>query len=193
MVDPCGRPAAGALDAPETGIGTREHAGRDATGVVAHSDKVLGTHVDYVRARSQVAGAARCARCPATPSVVIPSLPRSFTMTGVARVSWWVLLVLSALGTLNHFLLIFVEDNTLAFGAFAGLNALATVVLWFGYRDKALWAWGGVWFQVLSLALVAIAGDPTSPATDAALQIAYGAVAGVMAVAQVGTSKWFHK
>jgi hypothetical protein len=114
-------------------------------------------------------------------------------MTGVARVSWWVLLVLSALGTLNHFLLIFVEDNTLAFGAFAGLNALATVVLWFGYRDKALWAWCGVWFQVLSLALVAIAGDPTDPSTDAALQIAYGAVAGVMALAQVGTLKWFQR
>ncbi len=114
-------------------------------------------------------------------------------MTGTVRISWWVLLVLSALATLNHFLLIFAEDNTLAFGAFAGLNALATVVLWFGYRDKAFWAWWGVWFQVLSLALVAIGGDPTNSSTDSGLQIAYGAVAGVMALAQIGTLKWFQR
>ena len=112
-------------------------------------------------------------------------------MTGIARISWWVLLVLSALATLNHFILIFVEDNTLAFGAFAGLNALATVVLWFGYRDKAFWAWWGVWFEVLSLALVAIAGDPTNASADTGLQIAYGAVAGVLALAQLGALKSF--
>jgi hypothetical protein len=114
-------------------------------------------------------------------------------MTGIARVSWWVLLVLSALATLNHFMLIFAEDNVLAFGAFAGLNALATVVLWFGYRDQAFWAWWGVWFEVLALALVAIAGDPTNPSADSGLQIAYGAVAGVMALAQFGTLKSFKK
>lgn len=114
-------------------------------------------------------------------------------MTGIARISWWVLLVLSALATLNHFTLIFAQDNTLAFGAFAGLNALATVVVWFGYRDKAFWAWWGVWFEALSLALVAIAGDPTTPSTDSGLQIAYGSVAGVMALAQFGTLKSFKK
>lgn len=114
-------------------------------------------------------------------------------MTGITRISWWVLLVLSALATLNHFMLIFVEDNTLAFGAFAGLGALATVVLWFGYRDKALWAWWGVWFQVLSLALVATAGDPTNASADSGLQVAYGVLAGVMALAQVGTWKWFQE
>lgn len=112
-------------------------------------------------------------------------------MTGIARISWRILLALSALAALNHFVLIFAEDNTLAFGAFAGLNALATVVVWFGYRDKAVWAWWGVWFQVLSLALVAIAGDPTNQATESGLQIAYGAIAGVMALAQLGTWKWF--
>src|SRR5918998_860755 len=99
-------------------------------------------------------------------------------MTGTARISWLVLLVLSALAALNHFTLLFVEDNTLAFGAFAGLNALATLVLWFGYRDQAFWAWWGIWFQVLSLALVAIAGDPTNASADSGLQIAYGTVAG---------------
>lgn len=114
-------------------------------------------------------------------------------MSGTARISWTILLALSALAALNHFMLIFVEDNTLAFGAFAGLNALATVVLWFGYRDQVSWAWWGVWFQVLALALVAIAGDPTEPSTDSGLQIAYGAVAGVMALAQIGTSKVFRR
>ncbi len=114
-------------------------------------------------------------------------------MTGIARISWWVLLVLSALAALNHFMLIFVEDNTLAFGAFAGLNALATLVLWFGYREKAIWAWWGVWFEILALALVAIAGDPTSPSTDSGLQIAYGAVAAVMAAAQLGALRSFAK
>lgn len=112
-------------------------------------------------------------------------------MTGICRISWSILLALSALAAVNHLLLIFAEDNTLAFGAFAGLNALATLVLWFGYRDKALWAWWGVWFQVLSLALVAIAGDPTNQSMDSGLQIAYGAIAGVMALAQLGTWKWF--
>lgn len=114
-------------------------------------------------------------------------------MMGTARISWWVLLALSASATLNHVLLIFAEDNTLAFGAFAGLNALTTVTLWFGYRDQVLWAWWGVWFQVLSLALVAIAGDPTNPAMDSGLQIAYGAVAGVMALAQLGTLQGFRR
>ena len=114
-------------------------------------------------------------------------------MTGLARISWWVLLVLSALAALSHFMLIFAEDNTLAFGAFAGLNALATVVLRFGYRDKAFWAWWGVWFEILSLALVAIAGDPTVPSTDSGLQIAYGSAAGVMVLAQFGTLKSFKK
>jgi hypothetical protein len=114
-------------------------------------------------------------------------------MTGTARISWWVLLVLSALATLNHFLLIFVEDNTLAFGAFAGLNALAVVVVWFGYREKAIWAWWGVWFEVLALSLVAIASDPTNPSADSSLQIAYGVIAGVLALAQLGTLKAFRK
>lgn len=114
-------------------------------------------------------------------------------MTGIARISWTTLLALSALATLNHFMLMFVEENTLAFGAFAGLNALAAVVLWFGYRDKALWAWWGVWFQVLALALVAIVGDPTNASTDSGLQVAYGAVAGVMALAQFGALKWFQE
>jgi hypothetical protein len=112
-------------------------------------------------------------------------------MTGVARISWWVLLVLSALMGLNHFMLIFVEDNTLAFGAFAGLNALAALVLWFGYREKAMWAWWGIWFEILALALVAIVGDPTAPSTDSVLQIAYGAVAAVLAAAQFGTLRSF--
>lgn len=114
-------------------------------------------------------------------------------MTGIARISWTILLALSALAALNHFMLMFVEDNTLAFGAFAGLNALATVVLWFGYRSKALWAWWGVWFQVLALALVAIVGDPTNSSTDSGLQVAYGAVVGVMALAQFGAVKWFQE
>ena len=114
-------------------------------------------------------------------------------MTGIARISWWVLLVLSALATLNHVGLIFAEDNTLAFGAFAGLNALATVVLWFGYRERKFWAWCGVWFEILSLALVAIAGDPTNSSADSGLQIGYGAVAAVMAVAQLGTLRSFVK
>lgn len=125
---------------------------------------------------------------PLTPARTVHLAAR---MTGLARLSWWVLLVLSALATVNHFMLIFVEDNTLAFGAFAGLNALAVVVLWFGYREKRIWAWWGVWFEILSLALVAIAGDPTNPSADAALQIAYGSVAGVMALAQLGTLKSF--
>jgi hypothetical protein len=114
-------------------------------------------------------------------------------MTGIARVSWRVLLVLSALAALNHFMLIFVEDNTLAFGAFAGLNGVATLVVWFGYREKAIWAWWGVWFEILALALVAITGDPTNPSTDSVLQIAYGVVAAVLAAAQVGTLRSFAK
>lgn len=114
-------------------------------------------------------------------------------MNGIARISWWILLVLSALAALNHVVLIFAEDNTLAFGAFAGVNALATLVLWFGYRERRIWAWWGVWFEILSLAIVAIAGDPTNPSSESALQISYGVVAGVMALAQLGTLKWFEK
>ncbi len=128
---------------------------------------------------------------PDTPLTPVSTSHHAGRVTGTARISWWALLVLSALAALNHFVLIFAEDNTLAFGAFAGLNALATVVLWFGYREKGIWAWWGIWFEILSLALVAIVGDPTNSASDSGLQIAYGVVAGVMAVAQFGTLKSF--
>lgn len=121
------------------------------------------------------------------------SVPTTAGTSGVARLAFGVLLVLSVLGAVNHFALMFYEDNTLAFAAFAATNAASVVLVWFGYRAKELWAWWAVWFEVLALAAVAVAGDPTSPNTDSGLQIAYGVIAGVMALAQLGSLSSFRK
>ncbi len=109
-------------------------------------------------------------------------------MTRTTRISWWLIVGLSALLAVNHAVLIFVLDDPVLFCGFAGMNAIAVLVLINGYPQRLTWAWWAVWIEVATIASVAAVGDGSD---DTGLRVSYGVVAVVIAVAQLRTRRWF--
>lgn len=108
--------------------------------------------------------------------------------TGLAKTGWIVLIVLNALMLLNHLVAIFAvaasADEGRMFIAYAVVNAFALLVLFFAYRARQRWAWVSIWLAVLATAVTILYGIDT-------IGLIYGAVAGVMALAQLATAREF--
>jgi hypothetical protein len=108
--------------------------------------------------------------------------------TKLARVAWVVLVVVSALGVLNHAVGVFViaeeDPEPLMFALFAGLNLYAAAVLLGPYQRGEMWAWLVTWVEVAALALV-------YPLTDPEVGTWYLAGAIIAALAQVAALPWF--
>jgi hypothetical protein len=108
--------------------------------------------------------------------------------TGLAKAGWIVLIVLNTGMLLNHLVAIFLvatsADEGRMFIAYAVVNALALLVLLFGYRARQRWAWASIWLVVLATAVTIAYGIDT-------IGMIYGAVAGVMALAQLATAREF--
>jgi hypothetical protein len=108
--------------------------------------------------------------------------------TGLAKAGWIVLIVLNAGMLLNHLVAIFLvatsADEGRMFIAYAVVNALALLVLFFAYRVGQRWAWASIWLVVLATAVTIAYGIDT-------IGLIYLAVAGVMALAQLATAREF--
>jgi hypothetical protein len=103
--------------------------------------------------------------------------------TRTSRIAWTVLLALAALWTLNHLVGTFFyagDSPRLLFVLLAVVDLAATLVLLFPYRRRRLWAWLFVWVEVATIASVFFWADRE-------IGIWYGAVAVVMALAQLLT------
>ena len=77
-----------------------------------------------------------------------PVWTRSYTLamrTGLAKAGWIVLIVLNAGMLLNHLVATFLvatsPDEGRMFIAYAVVNALALLILFFAYRARQRWAW----------------------------------------------------
>ena len=108
--------------------------------------------------------------------------------TGLAKAGWIALIVLNALMLLNHVVATFAvaasADEGRMFIAYAVVNALALLVLFFAYRAKQRWAWASIWLVVLATAVTIAYGVDT-------IGLIYITVAGVMALAQLATAREF--
>ncbi len=120
------------------------------------------------------------------PHTVTRSSPTWSSTT--ASTGWVVLLVISVFGALNHLLGVFAfatsEDEQLAFGMAAGVNAYATAVLLVPYRRHERWAWLLTWLEVAAFASVL-------PLTSGGLGLGYLVVAAIAALAQLATLSEF--
>jgi hypothetical protein len=108
--------------------------------------------------------------------------------TGLAKAGWIVLIVLNAGMLLNHLVAIFLvatsPDEGRMFIAYAVVNALALLILFFAYRARQRWAWASIWLVVLATAVTIAYGIDT-------IGLIYVAVAGAMALAQLATAREF--
>jgi hypothetical protein len=108
--------------------------------------------------------------------------------TGLAKAGWIVLIVLNTGMLLNHLVAIFwvatSPDEGRMFIAYAVINALALLVLFFAYRVRQRWAWASIWLVVAATAVTIAYGVDT-------IGLIYAAAAGVMALAQLATAREF--
>ena len=108
--------------------------------------------------------------------------------TGLAKAGWIVLIVLNAGMLLNHLVAIFLvaasADEGRMFIAYAVVNALALLVLFFPYRARQRWAWASIWLVVLATAVTIAYGIDT-------IGLIYAAAGGLMALAQLATVREF--
>ena len=96
------------------------------------------------------------------------------TQSDTFTIGWILLLFISALATLNHFMLPLYGDWIgLAIG-FAGYSLYATVVLAIPFRRGERWAWYSTWIQVIGFAALML--------TRESIAVAYLIAAGVMAL-----------
>lgn len=68
------------------------------------------------------------------------------------KAGWILLLVVSALTTLNHLVLIFALDEPALFIGWTAFNLYACLVLWFPFRRGERWAWYTSWILVIAFA-----------------------------------------
>jgi hypothetical protein len=108
--------------------------------------------------------------------------------TGLAKTGWIVLIVLNAGMLLNHAIATFAvaasADEARMFIAYAVVNALALLVLFFAYRARQRWAWASIWLVVLATAVTIAYGFDT-------IGLIYVAAAGLMALGQLATAREF--
>ena len=68
------------------------------------------------------------------------------------KVGWILLLVVSALMTLNHLVLIFALNQPTLFIGWTAFNLYACLVLWIPFRRGERWAWSSTWILVIAFA-----------------------------------------
>ena len=102
------------------------------------------------------------------------STQTNVTHSDTFTIGWIVLLFISVLATLNHFMLPLYGDWIgLAIG-FAGYSLYATVILAIPFRRGETWAWYSTWILVIGFAALIFTGESVA--------VAYLIAAGVMAV-----------
>jgi hypothetical protein len=79
------------------------------------------------------------------------------------KTGWILALVVSALMTLNHLVLIFVLNQPTLFIGWAAFNVYACLVLLFPFRQGAQWAWWVSWVLVIALASIIFFGRQIGP------------------------------
>lgn len=108
--------------------------------------------------------------------------------TMLGKIAWIVLVVMNGLLLLNHAVATFFvatsPDEARMFIAYAIVNAFALLVLLFAYRKHERWAWWSIWLVVLATGITVAYGAD-------AIGVTYLAIAGVMALAQLGTAREF--
>jgi len=90
------------------------------------------------------------------------------------KVGWIILVILAALMTLNHIVLIFALDDPVLFIGYTAFNLYALIVILIPFRRAEKWAWLATWILPIGLALPA--------STDPDLAIFYYSVAGLCVV-----------
>ena len=98
----------------------------------------------------------------------------AFAQNSRFKVGWIILLVIAALRTLSHFILIFFLGEPTLFAGFAAFNFYSFVVLLVPFRRVEQWAWLITWILPIGLAIPA--------ATDPNIAIYYFGVAAVCVV-----------
>jgi hypothetical protein len=65
---------------------------------------------------------------------------------------WILLVVVAALATLNHLVLIFAFNEPVLFIGWTAFNLYACLVLWIPFQQGERWAWGSLWILVITFA-----------------------------------------
>ncbi len=114
------------------------------------------------------------------------STKRAASDNAAFNTGWIVLLVISVLATLNHFMLPFYGDDIgLAIG-FTGFSLYATVVLAIPFRRGERWAWYTSWILVIGFAVLILTYRDI-------VAVAYLIAAGVMALTLLLTRPAFFR
>jgi hypothetical protein len=74
------------------------------------------------------------------------------TRTTLFKVGWLALLVVAALMTLGHLVLLFVLNEPAVFVGWVAFNLYAALVIWFPFRRGERWAWFASWILVIAFA-----------------------------------------
>ena len=90
------------------------------------------------------------------------------------KVGWIILVILAALMTLNHIVLIFALDDPVLFIGYTAFNLYALIVILIPFRRAEKWGWLATWILPIGLALPA--------STDPDLAIFCYSVAGLCVV-----------
>ncbi len=91
------------------------------------------------------------------------------------KIGWIILLIFTALMTLNHLSLIFiVKEEADLFAGYAAFNLYALIVILLPFRRYEKWAWLTTWILPIGLAL------PALMSSDSTLMIFYLAVSAFM-------------
>jgi hypothetical protein len=72
-----------------------------------------------------------------------------------SKIGWFFLLILSALMTLNHLVLMFGQNEPTLFTSYTAFNLYAFLVLLIPFRQGKKWAWMASWILPVVLALTA--------------------------------------
>ena len=108
------------------------------------------------------------------------------TRTTAFTIGWIALLLISALATLNHLLLMIVsQEERLLFLGWTAFNVYAMLVLALPFRRREPWAWYTSWVLVIVFASVILL-DPAG-----GIALGYVIAAGVLAVGLLLTRATF--
>jgi hypothetical protein len=92
------------------------------------------------------------------------------------KIGWIILLIATALMTLNHVTGIFYQDEPLIFTGFAAFTLYAFLVIYIPFRRAEKWAWYTTWILPIGLAASAFS------ITDLGIALLYYTFAAVCAV-----------
>ena len=112
---------------------------------------------------------------------------RGTTFSTTFKIGWIALLVISALATLGHIILIFaMMDEATLFVGWAAYTLYSTVVLYIPFRRGEQWAWYTSWTLVIGFAVPILF-------TRESFAVSYLIAAGVMALGLLLTRPAFFR